>query len=63
MISSNWYELTRASRVTASSIISIEIIIRIMFFRLRIKPRIPIRNRTSDRVIIVRNFPNGKGIM
>lgn len=62
MISSNWYELTRASRVTASSMISIEIIIRIMFFRLRIKPRIPIRNRTSDRVIIVRNFPNGKGI-
>ena len=50
---SNWYELIKTSKVTANNIISIEIIIRIIFFRLRMKPKIPMRNKTSDNVIIL----------
>ena len=62
MMSSNWYELTSTRSVTASSIISIEMIIRIMFFRLRINPRIPMRNRTSDRVIVDNKSPYGPSV-
>jgi hypothetical protein len=37
--------------LTANNMISIEIIIRIMFFRLRIKPMSPIKNRIIDKFI------------
>lgn len=53
-ISSKLKELMITNRVTASNIISIDISIKIMFFRLRTKPKIPIKNRTSDRFIVVK---------
>src|ERR1700712_3421288 len=52
-MSSKAYELTSTSNVTASNIISIEIIIKMIFFRFRMNPRIPIKNRINDKFMIV----------
>jgi hypothetical protein len=44
-------ELIRIKNVIANSIISIEISIRIIFFLLVTKPKIPIKNNTKDKII------------
>lgn len=53
-MSSKLNELMITRSVTASSIISIEISIRMMFLRFRTKPRIPIRKSTRDRFMVYR---------
>ena len=52
MMSSKLNELIITNNVTANSMISIEISIRMIFFRLRTNPRIPIKNSTRDRFMI-----------
>ena len=49
--SSKLNELIKTNKVTANSIISMAIIIRIMFFLFKTKPKIPIKNKNNDRFI------------
>ena len=50
--SSKLNEFIKTNKVTANSIISIAIIIRIIFFLFNIKPNTPIKNKNIDRFII-----------
>ena len=50
-MSSKAYELTSTSNVTATNIFSIEMIIKMIFFRFRMKPKIPIKNKINDKFI------------
>ena len=50
--SSKVKELIKTNSVTANNIISIAIIIRIIFFRFKINPKIPIKNKNNDRFIV-----------
>lgn len=48
ILSSKLYELNKINIVTASNIISILIIIRIIFLRFKINPKIPIKNKNIE---------------
>ena len=50
--SSKLKELIKTNNVTASNIISMAIIIRIIFFLFKINPKIPIKNKNNDRFIV-----------
>lgn len=51
--SSKLKELINTNSVTANSIISIAIIIRMIFLLFKINPKIPIKNKNSDRFIVM----------
>ena len=51
ILSSNVKELINIKIVTASNIISILIIIRIRFFRFKINPNVPIKNKIKAKFI------------
>ena len=51
ILSSNPKELVKNNKVTARSIISIAIIIKIIFFLFKIKTNIPIKNKNKERFI------------
>ena len=44
-------ELIKTNNVTANSIISIAMIIKIIFFLFKINPNIPIKNKNKERFI------------
>ena len=51
--SSKLKELIKTNNVTASNMISMAIIIRIIFFLFKINPKIPIKNKNNDRFIVL----------
>ena len=53
ILSSKLKELISTNNVTASNMISIAIIIRIIFFLFKINPKIPIKNKNNDRFIVM----------
>nr|YP_007374918.1 hypothetical protein PRA_mt0104 [Phlebia radiata]CCE89207.1 hypothetical protein PRA_mt0104 [Phlebia radiata] len=50
--SSKLNELINTNKVTASNIISMAMIIRIIFFLFKINPKIPIKNNNNDKFIV-----------
>ena len=51
--SSKLNELIKTNNVTANSIISIAMIIKIIFFLFKINPNIPIKNKNKERFIVM----------
>jgi hypothetical protein len=51
--SSKLNELIKTRSVTASNIISMEMIIRIIFFLFKINPKIPVKNKNNDRFMVL----------
>ena len=45
-------ELIYTNKVTASNIISMAIIIRIIFFLFKINPKIPIKNNNNEKFMV-----------
>ena len=53
MLSSKLKLLININKVTANIIISMAIIIKMIFFLFKIKPNIPIKNKISDKFIVI----------